>query len=82
MPLISVPAIYDGEHVSLLEKPPVQGAYSVFVTFVEPVKDDDKRAALARFWASFGAWQDDRPADVIIETLRSTRHSKPEPPAL
>lgn len=49
MPLLSVPAIYDGEHVPSLEAPPVQGAYSVFVTFVEPVGNDHQRANAARF---------------------------------
>ena len=76
MPLVAVPAIYDGEHVSFLEQPPVHGAYSVVVTFVEPVDDNDKRANAARFWASYGAWQDDRPAEVIVDDLRMTPHSR------
>jgi hypothetical protein len=65
MPLISVPAISDGEHVSLLENPPVHGAYSVMVTFVEPVKPAEQTSNIARFWASFGAWHDDLTAEAM-----------------
>lgn len=65
MPLVAVPAIYDGEHVSFLEQPQVQGAYSVVVTFVEPVKEPDKRVNAARFWASYGAWHDDLTAEAM-----------------
>jgi hypothetical protein len=82
MPLISVPAIYDGEHVSLLENPPVHGAYSVMVTFVEPVKHTEQTPNRSRFWASFGAWHDDRAAEAILDDIHNTRRSKLEPPSL
>ena len=68
MPLVSVPAVYDGKEIRLLEVAPVKGPYRVLVTFVEPANDE---AAMlknsARFWDSFGAWKDDRPVE---ETLR------------
>ncbi len=39
MPLVSVPAIFDGQQVRLLETAPVRGPYRVLVTFVEPAHD-------------------------------------------
>lgn len=44
MPLISVPAVYDGTNMALLEKPPSRTPYHVLVTFVEPVATADMRA--------------------------------------
>src|SRR5438045_2767820 len=38
MPLISVPALYDGTSVQLLEQVSVNEPYRVLVTFVEPVR--------------------------------------------
>ena len=71
MPLLSVPAVYDGKQIRLLETAPVQGGpYRVVVTFVEPAREEEVLARdVARFWASFGAWQDDRPVegDKVIE---------------
>jgi hypothetical protein len=34
-----VPAIYDGQHIRLLEAAPVREPYRVLVTFLEPVRD-------------------------------------------
>jgi hypothetical protein len=81
MPLISVPAVYDGKTIRLLEAVPFQEPYRVMVTFVEPVTaapDDPDRSA---FWASFGAWHE-TPGEPALETLVAERRSKPEPPAL
>ncbi len=69
MPLVSVPAIYDGEHIELLEAPPVQGPYHVVVVFVEPAQEQAKASDTASFWASFGAWQDDRPVEVTLREI-------------
>lgn len=82
MSLISIPAVYDGEHVCLLEKPPVHEAYSVFVTFVEPVKAVIARPSGARFWASFGAWLDDGATDATLDRIYAARNSRIEPPLL
>ncbi len=39
MPMLSVPAIYDGNEVKLLEGAPVRGRYRVLVTFLEPAPE-------------------------------------------
>lgn len=82
MPLVSVPAIYDGEHIELLEAAPVHGPYRVVVVFVEPAHENGVAADTGTFWASFGAWQDDRPVEATIGEIRETRRSKTEPPVL
>ena len=83
MSLACVPAIYDGKHIRLLELAPVQGPYRVLVTFIEPA---DKKVTsprnLARFWASFGAWQDERPVEKTLRDIHEARRSRTEPPAL
>jgi hypothetical protein len=83
MPLVSVPAIYDGRDVRLLEAPPVQEPYHVLVTFLEPEREDAEALRdLARFWGSFGAWQDDRAIEETLQDIRGARESRTEPPAL
>ncbi len=78
MSLVSVEAIFDGENIRLLEKPPAEGPYRVLVTFVEPVRND----AQARFWGSFGSWRDDRPVEDTLQDIHEARRSRPDPPAL
>ena len=83
MPLVSVRAIYDGERIQLLESAPVQGPYRVLVTFVEPVSGMPVATPNhERFWASFGAWQDDRPIEATLHDIHQARCSKIEPPEL
>jgi hypothetical protein len=83
MPLISVPAVYDGKEIRLLEPSPVKGRYRVLVTFVEPVRDENMRTAdRSCFWRSLGDWQDDRPVEATLEDILKTRRSGVEPPAL
>lgn len=83
MSLVSVPAVYDGKQIRLLETVPVVGPYRVLVTFLEPVSAEPRRPMdTARFWASFGAWQDSRPLEHTLREIHATRHSKPEPPNL
>jgi hypothetical protein len=83
MSLVSVPAVYDGNEVRLLESISVEGPYRVVVTFLEPLPGG---AAAARdeagFWGSFGAWQDDRSPDELVRDIRAARQSKPGPPEL
>lgn len=81
MPFVSVPAIYDGEHIELLETPPVHGPYRVVVVFVEPAPEG-MLASEASFWDSFGAWQDDRPVEATLREIHEARRSKVEPPEL
>jgi hypothetical protein len=73
MVMISVKAVYDGEEVRLLEKPPISGRYRVVVTFVEPEgeQEEDKDQLLY----TFGAWQDHRSAE---ETIKFMRHELQE----
>jgi len=83
MPLISVPAVYDGTNIALLEKPPSRTPYHVLVTFVEPVDTADMRARNSvRLLRSFGAWRDDRPIEATLADIHETRRSRTEPPAL
>ncbi|MCC7352331.1 MAG: hypothetical protein IT330_01135 [Anaerolineae bacterium] len=82
MPLVSVPAIYDGQHIQLLEKAPVAGPYRVLVTFVEPVTESVATRDMGRFWTSLGAWQDERPIEATLRDIHDTRRSKTKTPAL
>jgi hypothetical protein len=78
MSSVSVPAIYDGNVIRLLETPPVAGPHRVLVTFTEVTATGDP----ARFWASLGAWQDDRPVEETLRDIHSARRSRAIPPAL
>jgi hypothetical protein len=83
MPLVSVPAVYDGKEIKLLEPSPVQGRYRVLVTFVEPARDENvSQPDRTRFWRSLGAWQDDRPVEATLDDIHRARRSKSDPPAL
>ncbi len=83
MPLVSVPALYDGNRIALLETPPSRKPYRVLVTFVEPADAADVRErAAARFLRSFGAWRDDRPVEATLADIHESRRSRTEPPAL
>jgi hypothetical protein len=83
MPLVSIPAVYDGRAVILLETAPSSEPYRVLVTFVEPADAAAIRAsARERFLASYGAWEDTRPVEATLEDIREGRSSRLEPPAL
>jgi hypothetical protein len=83
MPLLSVPAVYDGKEIRLLEPSPVQGRYRVLVTFVEPARGENAPPAdHARFWHSLGAWQDDRPVEATLKDIYKARRSRAGPPVL
>jgi hypothetical protein len=81
MSVISVPAIYEEGEIKLLEKAPVERPYRVLVTFIEPAPNRTPQD-LARFWASFGAWQDHRTVEETLRTIHEARHSSIEPPNL
>ena len=73
MPLVSVPAVYDGKEIRLLEPSPVQGRYRVLVTLVEPARDENVSSEdRSRFWRSLGDWQDDRPTEATLKEAGST----------
>jgi len=83
MPLVSVPGVYDGKEIRLLEPSPVQGWYRVLVTFVEPAHDENAGPAdRSRFLGSLGAWQDDRPVEATLEEILKARRSRTKPPEL
>ena len=76
MSLISVPAVYDGNVIHLLETPPVAGSHRVIVTFIDVTAD------IARFWDSLGAWQDERSAEETLRDIHLARQSRTSPPGL
>ena len=83
MPLPSVPAVYDGKEIKLLEPSPVSGKYRVLVTFIEPTDNENAQPIeRSRFWRALGAWQDDRPIEATLADILQARHSRTEPPAL
>lgn len=82
MPLLSVPAVYDGKEIRLLERAPVKEPYRVLVTFVEPTKPARTLRDSSRFMASFGAWVDDRSVEETLRDIHVARQSKAEPPTL
>ncbi len=81
MPLTSIEAIFDGKQVRLLEPPPIRQQYRVLVTFLEP-EPASTTAEQERFWASFGAWVDDRPVEATLQDIHASRKSRVEPPSL
>jgi len=83
MPYPSVPAVYDGKEIKLLEPSPVKGRYRVLVTFIEPTGDTSVQPEeRSRFWQSLGAWQDDRPIEATLQDILQARRSRSEPPVL
>jgi hypothetical protein len=83
MRILSVPAVFDGKAIRLLDDVPYTEPYRVVVTFVEPVgTPTNGEPDLSRFWASFGAWQDDVSVEETIEMIHAGRRSKAEPPEL
>jgi hypothetical protein len=82
MPMISVPAIYDGKEIRLLETAPVQESYHVLVTFVEPTDPSRSGAGEDSFWSTFGVWEDTRPVEDTLRDIYEGRHSSSAPPAL
>jgi hypothetical protein len=83
MSALSVPAIYDGKQIRLLEAAPVQEPYRVLVTFVEPThKQTVPSHDLLRFWASFGAWQDERPVHETLRSIHEACRPRTKPPIL
>ena len=73
MPLVSVPAIYDGKEIHLLQVAPVKGPYHVLVTFVEPTttRGSKRLKDSPGFMSSFGAWKDDRPVEETLRDIQS-----------
>ncbi len=83
MPLLSVPAIYDGELVRLLEAVPMEGPYRVLVTFVEPVNEQGAPPGSGTALdASFGTWRDERPIEDTLRDIHEARRSRTAPPGV
>jgi hypothetical protein len=79
MALIAVHAFYDGKDIHFLEEPPVSGSYRVVVMFLEPT---DEVTSQDEFWASFGAWKDEKPIEATLKDIFDSRRSRTEPPRL
>ena len=74
MSLVSVPAIYDGKNIRLLESVSVKSPYRVVVTFLEPIKNKaDMTRNLDRFWASFGSWESEETAEETVKGIYGDR---------
>ena len=71
---VTVRGRFDGEHIELLEKPPVAGPCEVTVRF-EP-SEEQRQACFER---ARGAWQDSRTTDEIIEDMMGSRRLAPWP---
>jgi hypothetical protein len=79
MSLVAVHAVYDGKEIHFLEEPPVSGRYRVVVMFLEPAGETDSQG---EFWASFGAWKDEKPIEATLKDIYDSRRSRSEPPRL
>jgi len=76
MPLVSVPAIYDGQQVWLLEAAPVRGPYRVLVTFVEPEPNQLHACnRLQKFEELKGIW---RGMDLSLQDIQTAEYKVPE----
>jgi len=76
MPLVSVPAIYDGRHVRLLEAAPVHGPYRVLVTFVEPERNQaEPRNHRQKFEDLKGIWHG---IDLTFEDIQTAEYKPSE----
>lgn len=75
MPLMSIPAVFDGTTIALLEAAPFQEPYRGIVTFVEPITAAPDETDHSTFWVSFGAWQE-MPGEPSLESLVAERRSK------
>ena len=80
MELLSVPAVYDGRDIHLLEAVPIREPYRVMVTFIEPLPRPENTTP--DFWDSFGAWQDERPLEATLQEIYSARRSRSSPPGI
>ena len=77
---ISIPAVYDGMNIHLLEDVAIHEPYRVMVTFIEPLPPLENTSP--GFWGSFGGWQDERSPEAILQELYSARRSRSAPPGL
>ncbi|MBI4790426.1 MAG: hypothetical protein HY782_25630 [Chloroflexi bacterium] len=78
MPLVSVPAVYDGQQVRLLEAAPVREPYRVLVTFVEPTgapTHTENRSVNLR--SLKGVW---RGVDLSLAEIQVAEYKMPEGP--
>jgi hypothetical protein len=86
MAYLSVPAIYNGSTIELLEAAPVHEPYRVLVTFIAPEAGEEQTKARSAAWAdflsTFGVWQDDPLVEATLDDIHSARISKAEPASL
>ena len=76
MSIISIPAVFDGNQVKLLEPAPVQQPYRVLVTFLAPDADAEPPIGSEAWWAKVGTWEDARPIEATLEDIYGSRRSR------
>lgn len=90
MAFTSIPAIYDGKTIKLLEDAPVHEPCRVLVTFIGSNGANDNNGQVdenavdywSDFLATFGTWQDSRSTEEILDDIHTARRSKSEPISL
>jgi hypothetical protein len=68
--MVAIRGIYDGKVVQPLEKVDAPENSEVVITFPDHAA---RKAADETFWATFGSWKDDRPAEEIIKDIYASR---------
>ncbi len=75
MPLLSIPAIYDGNEIKLLEGAPVHGRYRVLVTFLAPEGTQSGEPYQPQSIIGLkGIWQG---LDLSFEEIKSAEYKGP-----
>jgi len=90
MAFTSIPAIYDGKTIKLLEDAPIHEPCRVLVTFIgsENINgangsvDEAAADTWSDFLATFGTWQDSLPVEETLSDIHEGRRSKSEPVSL
>lgn len=90
MALTTIPAIYDGKTIKLLEDAPVHEPCRVLVTFIgaegtnetNGTVDEVAATTWSDFLATFGTWQANCPSEDTLDDIHNARSSKVEPVSL
>lgn len=90
MAFTSIPAIYDGKTIKLLEDAPVHEPCRVLVTFIGSKGanvnngrvNNNSEDSWSDFLATFGTWEDSRSTEEIVDDIHNARRSKSEPISL
>lgn len=90
MAFTSIPAIYDGKTIKLLEDAPSHEPCRVLVTFIGSKSanvnngrvNNNSEDSWSDFLATFGTWEDSRSTEEIVDDIHNARRSKSEPISL